>query len=71
MSNIRKAIVGALLPVIYAVANQLLLDGTGPTEAEITNLSVTAGDAVKLLVEMGIGGFLVWLVPNKPNAPVA
>jgi hypothetical protein len=68
LSTMRKALMGAALPIIYAVANQVLAGGAGPTEAEVTNLSVTAGSAVEMLVQMLVGGVLVWAIPNKPTA---
>lgn len=68
LAAIRKALVGAALPLVYAIVQQLTGVGDGPTADQIATLSTTTADVVKLLVEMGIGGFLVWLVPNKQPA---
>jgi hypothetical protein len=65
LSAMRKALVGAALPLVYAVVQQLTGMGDGPTPDMIAG----AGDAIKLAAEMLIGGFLVWLIPNKPAEP--
>jgi hypothetical protein len=64
LAVMRKALVGAALPLIYAVVQQLTGLGDGPTPDMIAG----AGDAIKLVAEMIIGGVLVWAIPNAPAA---
>lgn len=66
VATMRKAWMAAALPLVYAVVNMLLAGGSGPSDADIAAVSTTTADIVKTIVEMGIGGFLVWLVPNRP-----
>jgi hypothetical protein len=61
LAAMRKALVGAALPLIYAVVQQLTGMGDGPTP----DMIASAGDAIKLVAEMLIGGVLVWAIPNK------
>jgi hypothetical protein len=61
LAAMRKALVGAALPLIYALVQQFTGIGDGPTPEMIAGV----GDAIKLAVEMLLGGVLVWAVPNR------
>jgi hypothetical protein len=65
LTTMRKALVAAALPVVFAIVSQVTGAGDGPTADQVAGLSTTVADFVKIAVEMGVGGFLVWLVPNK------
>jgi uncharacterized membrane protein len=68
IAGMRKALVGAFLPLIYAVAQQVTGIGDGPSADQVAAAGDATATVVKLLVEMGVGGFLVWLIPNRTSA---